>query len=214
MSNPASKLNLVYSDDSNNQIFSGSDTKYDAKMLVVNGKNNRVHLGNHSDLMAFGLNIKGNGNVVVIGDNCTLKGRASISRGSKHTLRIGAGTTFQNVNLYVGEGKSITIGEDCMFSARIEIRTTDSHPVFNIDTGKRLNNPGSVVIGDHVWLGKDVIVSKGVALASNMIVGAKSFVNRSFEDSFIAIAGVPAKKVKDRVNWARDLSSIPVEPQT
>ncbi len=205
MSKSIRNLNLVYSDDSDNQIFVGAETRYDLKLLTIKGKGNRIHLGNHSDLMAFKVSIKGNSNVIVINENCKLIGGVNISRGARQSLRVGAGTSFQGVTLYLGENQSITIGDDCMFSARIEIRTTDSHSVIDADTGKRINKPGSITVGNHVWLGKDVIVSKGVTLASNIIVGAKAFVNRSFTEQFVAIAGVPARKVKDRVNWTREL---------
>lgn len=94
-----------------------------------------------------------------------------------------------------------------MFSARIEIRTSDSHTIFDIDTKKRLNKPGSVLIGDHVWIGKDVIVSKGVTIAKNSIIGAKSFVSRSLLDENCVYVGAPAKKVKERVGWTRELLS-------
>lgn len=203
------KLILVHEDERGNKIFAGENSVYDYAMFIMPGSGNSIYIGKDSKILKFKIHIAGSANLIVIGERCILRGGVSIKAGKKHSLHIGDGTTFQSVNLFVGEGKSITIGRDCMFSARIEIRTTDSHSVINVDTGERVNYPGSVVIGDHVWIGKDAIISKGVTLHSNMIVGAKAFVNRSFNEQYIAIGGVPAKVVKSRVDWSRKLMPIP-----
>lgn len=200
--------NVVYEDDAGNVIRAEEHAKFEMSSISIDGINNKILLGARSNILSFKIKIKGDSNAVSIGEACKLSGGVNVGKGQGHVLSIGDRTTFQGVSLYLAESQSITIGDDCMFSARIEIRTTDSHSVIDVDTGKRINPPGSVVIGDHVWLGKDVIVSKGVILNSNMIVGAKAFVNRSFDEPFIAIAGVPAKIVKNRVNWSRELISM------
>ncbi len=92
-----------------------------------------------------------------------------------------------------------------MFSARIEIRTSDGHSILDKSTNKRINRPGNVHIDDHVWLGKEVIVSKGVYIVKNCVVGAKSFVGKSLNDSNCIYAGCPARKVKDNIDWSRKL---------
>ncbi|OAP40271.1 hypothetical protein ATB98_02195 [Sinorhizobium saheli] len=70
-------------------------------------------------------------------------------------------------------------------------------------SGKRVNSPGSVSIGDHVWVGLGAIISKGSSVPADSIVGAMSFVNGKFDEEGTVIAGVPAKVIKRGVTWSR-----------
>ena len=54
-----------------------------------------------------------------------------------------------------------------------------------------------VEIGDNCWLGADSVILPGVKLSSHIVVGAGSVVNKSFKEKDIAIAGVPAQKIKN-----------------
>lgn len=197
---------LVYSDGFNNKIYSTNDTfrLKNPAWLSIKGKNNRVFLCDNSDVERLNIKINGNSCKIYFGSQTSLNGSVSIT-GHQRTLVIGNKTTFQSVSLIIKEGHNIFIGEDCMFSSKIEIRTSDSHSIYDVNTGERLNKPGDVLICDHVWLGKDVIVSKGVVINENCVVGAKSFVNKSLIDSNCLYAGVPAKKIRSNINWTREL---------
>ncbi len=60
-------------------------------------------------------------------------------------------------------------------------------------------------LGDGCILGVGAVVAGGVSLADYTAVGANSFVNKSFEEPNIAIAGVPARKISDNgaKTWGR-----------
>ena len=115
---------------------------------------------------------------------------------------IGNQTSIRGGQLAALEGTSITIGEDCMFSHSIAFRTSDSHVIKDHD-GNRINPAKSISIGDHVWLGAHVTVLKGVEIASNSIVGIGAIVTSSLSTSNTIYAGIPAKKVKENINWSR-----------
>ena len=51
-----------------------------------------------------------------------------------------------------------------------------------------------VIIGDNVWLGRDVTICKGVTIGDNCIIGTKSVVTKSIPSNSIAV-GVPAKVI-------------------
>lgn len=200
------KWHLAYSDAFNNKIFSTNESLklVNPTWMSVKGKNCRVFLAEDSNVSKLKVKIVGNSCKLYFGERTILKGAVCIS-GHQRTLIVGKNTTFQSVSIFIKEGRDVFIGEDCMFSSRIEIRTSDSHSIYDVDTGKRINRSGNVFINDHVWLGKDVIVSKGVMINKDCVVGAKSFVNKSLLECNSLYAGVPAKKIRSKVNWTREL---------
>ncbi len=97
----------------------------------------------------------------------------------------------------------ITIGRDCMFSDNITVRCSDGHPIYD-KQGNIINRAYGIAIGNHVWLGCHVTVLKNVELADDIVVGAGSVVTKSFIRSGVIIAGVPAKTVKEDIQWSKD----------
>jgi len=169
--------------------------------IRVMGRRNRVELGQGA-IFSGHVTIEGSDNVVIIGCNCRISAKIMI-KGDKQTVSIGEETTCQSVHLLCQENCDITIGRACMFSRDVEIRTTDAHSLVDRKTGQRLNRPASIVIGDHVWIGVGALISKGSRIAEDSVVGAKSFVNKSFEESGIVLAGTPAIIIRRGVTWNR-----------
>jgi acetyltransferase-like isoleucine patch superfamily enzyme len=148
------------------------------------------------------IKVHGDNHLIEFGAHSKIKGRI-FANGAGRKVIFGTYTTAAGVNLVCGENKDITIGRDCMFSREIEIRTSDAHSVVDALTGDRLNLAQPVIIGDHVWVGHRVIINKGSVIPSNSIVGAMSFVNGSFEEEGIILAGTPARVVKRGITWNR-----------
>jgi acetyltransferase-like isoleucine patch superfamily enzyme len=89
--------------------------------------------------------------------------------------------------------KSITIGDGCSIAQRVFITDADWHDFYHrIYPGKE----DPVVLEDNVWLGDQVIVTKGVTIGRNSIVGAGSVVTRDIPANTIA-AGNPASPIKE-----------------
>ena len=119
-------------------------------------------------------------------------------------IRIGKGTTIENASLSAAENStSLEIGEDCMVSADVRISTTDAHSIIDLDTGKRTNPAKDIKIGNHVWVGWRVSVNKGVTIGDNSVIAGNSVVTKDIQSN-CAAAGVPAKVVKERINWKRE----------
>lgn len=197
-------------DNNNNKIINKTCLENSPK-ITLKGKNNIIKLGKLCNLENLLVEVSGKNNKVIIGKNCKLSGRLVIN-GKGQSITIGENTTFQAaVVVYSREGENVEIGSNCMFSKRIEVRTSDSHSIVDVATGKRINRPGSVKIGSKVWVGFGVVISKGVTIPSSTIIGANSFVNRSFGEENIIIAGAPAKIVKRGVTWQREL--LPIEDE-
>lgn len=164
--------------------------------------------GNH---LAFGKNavIRGqlgfesDENVAVIGDRTSFNNFNATLRVAKSMLLVGSECTSNGVNFGLqGPGNSITVFNDCMLSWGIQLRTTDSHGIFSIDSLEHLNDADSVLIGPHVWIGFDAVIQKGVTVGAGAIIGARSIVNADVPLQ-CAAAGMPARVVRDRVCWTR-----------
>lgn len=64
-----------------------------------------------------------------------------------------------------------------------------------------------VIIGKHVVIGSNSVVLPGVELVDGCSVGAMSLVTKSVEGPYV-MAGVPAKKIKDRKSNIFDLEKL------
>lgn len=171
--------------------------------LFISGSNNVVEIGGNSQLRNLFIEIKGNNNRLKIGNQCKTQGHILL-KGHKQTVKIGSKTTFQyNCYLLASENKNIIIGRDCMFSNSIDIRTTDSHSIIDVETGQRKNVAQDVSIGHHVWISAGALISKGSVIPDNCIVGGRSVVTKKFTESNCTLAGTPAEIVSRGVTWDR-----------
>ena len=157
---------------------------------------------------------------VNIGRLTSLKGRQQAKDvGSRIT--IGDLTTVVGFNVISLEGKSISVGRDCMFSNNIEIRNSDAHALIDIATGRRINLSADVRIGDHAWIGARTFIGKGAVLPDDVIVAQGSLINKVHQEGHCVLAGQPARIVRRGVTWDRHLSTglelqeyAPLEPET
>jgi acetyltransferase-like isoleucine patch superfamily enzyme len=172
------------------------------------------------------VDIQGNNNSITIEPFSKLENCKVVIRGSNHRLHlskshltntifsfvqdggsilVGEGTTMGQVIFLSGEGKTIKVGNDCMFSSGIEIRTTDSHSIISLETNKRINYGEDILIGNHVWIGKDARIWKGANIGNDSIIAFNSIVSKHIPDNSIA-KGSPAKVTEGlKVTWDRRL---------
>jgi serine O-acetyltransferase len=59
------------------------------------------------------------------------------------------------------------------------------------------NSKETPKIGNKVWIGPGAKIYGDITIADEIVIGANSVVNKSFNESNIVIAGAPAKKIKD-----------------
>jgi acetyltransferase-like isoleucine patch superfamily enzyme len=183
-----------------NQVLFESAEAFSGK-IKFKGEGNIIRFVGGSHFRGI-IKVHGSNHLIEFGAHSNIKGQIFVN-GARRTIIFGAHTTAEKINVVCGENQDITIGKDCMFSREIVIRTSDAHSVVDAQTGKRLNPAQPIVIGDHVWVGQRVIINKGSVIPSNSIVGAASFVNRSFEEEGIILVGTPARVVKKGVTWNR-----------
>lgn len=192
---------LLFPIKGKNIIRSNHTKKYKLRYDVIGTENNLDF--KKSKLHNVKIYIRGNNNQLLIDDSSYLKNSEIIFVGSNNKLFIGKNTTAEGMKIDFQENNcDIEIGTDCMFSDGIYLSTSDSHSIID-NVGVRINPPKSIKIENHVWLGRNVTVLKGSFINSETIIAANALVLGHLESNSI-YAGIPAKKVKDNVNWLRE----------
>lgn len=168
------------------------------------GKNNEVFIGDEkpSALTNCHIAIHGSNNKVIIEGGVGAE-NLTIYCGDQHCLvHVKEDTQFAGkTELATMEGTKIEVGRDCLFSANISLRAGDSHSVIDAETGTRLNKSKDIIIGDHVWIGNTVIVTKGTVIGEHSVVATGSVVTGKTYPCNVALGGNPAIVIKEGISW-------------
>ena len=118
--------------------------------------------------------------------------RIVIDKGA--TLKLGSGyvNNFGSIACF----ESITIGNNVAIAEGVIIRDSDSHTI----VGGCHIPTSPIVIGDNVWIGTNAIILKGVTIGDGAIVAAGSVVTKNVPARTL-VAGVPAKIIRENVEW-------------
>lgn len=136
---------------------------------------------------------KTNGNIAGVYGRTIL---AAINEGA--SLRIGYGSGMSGARIVCVS--SVTIGRHVGLGVNTTIYDTDFHP---IEADRRLKQTSvmdakysPVHIGDHVMIGANAIVLKGVKIPNRCVIGAGSVVTGSLENMDSIYTGNPAVFVR------------------
>ena len=147
---------------------------------------------------------EGNGNSMEFGKNFHAYDGSFYTEDDKSAIVVGDDSMFAGkIHIACTESTKCTVGNDCLFSSEIVIRTGDSHSILTLD-GERINPAKDVKISDRVWMGHRVLITKGVSIKADSVIGTGSVVTKPFDESNVVIAGTPAKIVKRNVVWDVD----------
>lgn len=94
----------------------------------------------------------------------------------------------------ISAAREITIGHSCMMASGTYISDSDAHGIY--DRSYPVGKAAPIILEDNVWVGDSCIITKGVTIGENSIIGAGSVVVKSIPPNVIA-AGNPAKVVKE-----------------
>lgn len=170
-------------------------------------------------LMKFNLKLRG----VSYGKSIRFYGLAKIKRSSRGRISIGNHCVLNSTSTsnLIGinrpciftalePGSSLIIGDHCGFSGTV-IGSFDKIILGNhvrcgantliTDSNWHLDDPRSgfpdpIIIDDHVWLGVNVTVLKGVHIGRNTVIGANSVVRKDIPADVIA-SGDPCKVIRN-----------------
>jgi acetyltransferase-like isoleucine patch superfamily enzyme len=195
----------------NNRIIVEDDCRVTNQKICIYGDNNTVLIRNGSKLRGVPgkvdeqcILIKGSQSKVLIGKRVRLQGEL-VLKGVSKEINIGDFSTLGNVYFLVAENTNLNIGKDCMFSHGISVRTSDSHSIINSKTGKRTNYAKDIVIGDHVWIGMNVLLTRGAIIPTGCVVATGAVVTKPFHGENCSIGGIPARVLSENITWDRRL---------
>lgn len=160
-------------------------------------------------LSCIGGNIKilvGNDNSEVIFEDES-SGVYDIRLWRKSKVVIGSRTTSNGI-IIVCDDSEFQTGEDCMFSSGILIQSADQHGLVSLKSGEIFNNKyNQVVLGEHIWLGRNCTLMPDVNVGDGSIIGTGAVVTSDVPEKSIAV-GVPAKVIKMDVTWSRSPTGL------
>lgn len=173
--------------------------------IVINGNNNIIKL--HMPIVAqkCDILIENDNTYIEIGSSPNLQYlKIHAAHGIGQVCKIGNGTTVYGATIKLCENAGCIIGYDCMLSNSINIWATDGHSVLDNTTGKILNHATTpVIIGNHVWIGEGVRITKRAHIHDNSICAGGAVCYHDYVESNVIIAGNPGQIVKRNINWAR-----------
>jgi acetyltransferase-like isoleucine patch superfamily enzyme len=134
------------------------------------------------------------------GATLELTGSARIFTGCSIDVTEGAtlslGSAVINNGFRIAVFSRVRIGEGTIISENVTIRDSDNHHLEG--AGGPVTAP--VTIGDHVWIGLNATILKGVTIGDGAVVSANSLVNRDVPPNTL-VGGIPAKVLKRDVSW-------------
>ena len=171
--------------------------------IIIHAENSVLIIGKNNKIKRTKLSVDGMNNEIKLLDKVEVEKSYFFINDSNSSIAIGEGTTFEGVKLNSQENNNkIQIGDNCMFSYNVEIRNTDSHPIFN-ENNEIINIGKEVIIGNRVWIGEGTTVLKGVSIADGRVIGAKSLVTKNIKEAGSISGGIPSKVIKENIKWER-----------
>lgn len=105
--------------------------------------------------------------------------------------------TFINWGLMAADVAPIRIGEDCQIGPGVQL-LTPTHPVEPGPRRDKVEGSAPIALEDNVWLGGGVIVTPGVTIGENTVVGAGAVVTKDLPPNVVAV-GNPARVIREDI---------------
>lgn len=103
--------------------------------------------------------------------------------------------------IIVSEECTVSIGDSCLVSSSVRMRTADPHLIYDMETERRVNPSKHIIVGDHVWIGQGAYLLKGTFMGSGSIIGAMGVVAGKRIASNTVWGGNPAKFIRKGIFW-------------
>ena len=130
-------------------------------------------------------------------------------RSDRQVLFWGEGATAAGCNVELeGGGAAAAIGDDALISNGVWLRNHDMHALHDLASGAPIGrSPVTTVLERHVWLGQDALLLGCERVGMGSVVGARALVKGRVPPR-VAVAGAPARVLREGVSWGRDLHGM------
>lgn len=91
--------------------------------------------------------------------------------------------------------EKIEIGTDCLIAEHVTIRDQDHRFGHGLTTARAGFTTAPIVVGNNVWIGAKVTITKGVTIGDNVVIGANSVVTSDIPADSVAV-GAPARVIR------------------
>lgn len=201
------KKKLIRITGQNNLIDSPKDKRNELlkdATIRIKGDNNHIQVASPNHLSQAEIRIYGNNNTIIMSADCYGKIKIEI-KNSNCTVIIGENSGFMGTEIQLWEKDSrVVVGNDCIIAKNTKMYCTDFHSIYHLSDNIPYNQGREIIVGNHVWLGEGVTLTKNTHLADNIIVGINSTVTKDLTTPYAIYAGNPATLKKTDVNWCKE----------
>lgn len=182
----------------NNVVYGDYEKLFEEAKLVFQGKGNVLILEKGVNLGKSRIRFSGDDALVFIRkNNGTIN--ATFDVGSSANLYLGKRSSFSKdvrAVLQATENKTLFIGNDCQIGSGVFFRTSDQHPIYDIESRKRMNRGKSIFIGDRETIEPWKVVLKGTKTGEMKgPFRRKDFYKRAFKELS------NETDMKERIKW-------------
>ena len=193
-----------------NRIFCEDKDKFEELTVKENvnikyyGVNSTIVFNKKTSIKNLNLHV-GDGCYLYFGENFSVRHSFTIDARARNTTiwfsknaNVGTGT------IYAGDSDNleVIIGDNFLSAIGLMIRVSDGHPIYDLKTNELINESKfGVHIGNNVWCGANVCITKDVIVPDMVVIGMSALVCKSNFLSNSIIAGVPAKTIKTDIKW-------------
>ncbi len=103
--------------------------------------------------------------------------------------------TSINYRTVISVEDKVEIGSYCRIAEEVKIFDNNSHNIDYEDRSMKEADVASIKIEDHVWIGMNSIILKGVTIGMGSVVAAGSIVTKDVPPR-VLVGGIPAKIIK------------------
>lgn len=183
-----------------NQRLDFSDALLHRCHIELSGNGHTLLIEPGARLWDVTIRLVGENHTVVIGAQTRLRGGHFLVEDRLGRLEVGASTEMFVPMVICSEGRTIRIGRNCLVAYGLDLRNSDGHSVLDATTRQRVNPAADITIADHVWIGNNAQIVKGVTIHEHSIIAARAVVTKDVPPHTLA-AGLPARVIRENVDW-------------
>jgi fatty-acyl-CoA synthase len=165
-------------------------------LLQIDGSPSNIRIGSNVTLMP-GAHLKNRENgTIVLNDGVKLDTMTRLVAANDARLELGENVAI-GMGTVVNAGRDVLLGRGCLTAAHCVINASDHGIAAGAPIQRQLFQHAPIYIGEDVWLGAGVVVTRGSRIGPGAVVSAGSTVSGSVPAAAI-VHGSPARPVKFR----------------